>query len=180
MKQKDWSRSWLASLSAALLEELLEIRDLLFAEVRLLAEMGEQRAGFSQAVLSGPRGGIVLTRDFDAAVDFVNAYAPEHLEILTRDPFEVLGRIRNAGEVLLGSHTPVTLGNFALGPNAVLPTGGAARIAGPLSVLDFMKRSSVGYVTAHAYPEMAKHAGALARYEGFEGHALAVSPLRPA
>ena len=144
------------------------------------ARMGEQRAGFSQAVLSGPRGGIVLTRDFDAAVDFVNAYAPEHLEILTRDPFEVLGRIRNAGEVLLGSHTPVTLGNFALGPNAVLPTGGAARIAGPLSVLDFMKRSSVGYVTAHAYPEMAKHAGALARYEGFEGHALAVSPLRPA
>ncbi|MFO1057026.1 MAG: histidinol dehydrogenase [Dongiaceae bacterium] len=142
------------------------------------AEMGEQRAGFSAAVLGGPRGGIVLAPDLEAAVAFVNDYAPEHLEILSDDPFALLGRITNAGEILLGDHTPVTLGNFVLGPNAVLPTGGAAKTCSPLSVFDFMKRSSVGYVTAGAYPGLALQARRLATYEGFDGHANAVSPLR--
>jgi histidinol dehydrogenase len=142
------------------------------------AEMGAQRAGFSAAVLGGPRGGIVLTPDLDAALAFVNDYAPEHLEILSDDPFALLGRIENAGEILLGENTPVTLGNFVLGPNAVLPTGGAAKTCSPLSVFDFMKRSSVGYVTAGAYPGLARQARRLAIYEGFDGHANAVSPLR--
>jgi len=72
----------------------------------------------------------------------------------------------------------VPLGNFVLGPNAVLPTSGHARTCSPLSVFDFMKRSSIGYVTAVAYPGLAKHARVLATYEGFDGHANAVSPLR--
>ena len=142
------------------------------------SEMEPGRAQFSSAVLSGAHGGIVLTRDFDAAVEFVNAYAPEHLEILAAEPMVVLSRIRNAGEILLGQHTPVTLGNFVLGPNAVLPTGGAARTASPLSVFDFMKRSSIGYVTEAAYAELASHAHELARYEGFDGHARAVAEPR--
>jgi histidinol dehydrogenase len=141
-------------------------------------EMGEQRVQFSSAVLCGPRGGVVLAPDIAAAIDFVNDYAPEHLEILSSDPFALLGRIRHAGEILLGEHTPVTLGNFVLGPNAVLPTGGAARTGSPLSVFDFMKRTSVGYVTAAGYPTLARHARVLATYEGFDGHANAVSPLR--
>jgi histidinol dehydrogenase len=140
--------------------------------------MGAQRVGFSSAVLSGPAGGIVLARDMDDAVDFVNAYAPEHLEILGAEPFALLGRIRNAGEILLGDHTPVTLGNFVLGPNAVLPTNGAARTHSPLSTFDFMKRNSIGYVTAAGYSSLAPHAERLARYEGFEGHANAVSATR--
>jgi len=139
-------------------------------------KMGPRRVEFSSAVLGGPRGGVVLAPDFEAAVAFVNDYAPEHLEILTADPFACLGRIRNAGEILLGPHTPLTLGNFVLGPNAVLPTSGAARTVSPLSVFDFMKRSSVGYVTAPAYPGLARHARVLATYEGFDGHANAVSP----
>jgi histidinol dehydrogenase len=142
------------------------------------AEMEPGRARFSQAVLCGTHGGIVLTRDFDAAIGFVNEYAPEHLEILAAEPMVVLGRIRNAGEILLGERTPVTLGNFVLGPNAVLPTGGAAKTASPLSVFDFMKRSSVGYVTRPAYDGLARQAYELARYEGFDGHARAVSALR--
>jgi len=143
-------------------------------------EMQPQRAEFSRAVLTGAHGGIVLTRDFDAAIEFANAYAPEHLEILAADPMAVLGRIRNAGEVLLGPYTPITLGNFVLGPNAVLPTGGRARTASPLSVFDFMKRISVAQVTRAAYPGVAVPAEALARYEGFDGHARAVSVLRDA
>jgi len=141
-------------------------------------QMGEQRVAFSSAVLCGPRGGIVLAPDFDQAIAFVNDYAPEHLEILAREPFAYLGRIQNAGEILLGEHTPVPLGNFVLGPNAVLPTSGQARTCSPLSVFDFMKRSSIGYVTAGAYPGLARHARVLATYEGFDGHANAVSSLR--
>lgn len=142
------------------------------------AQMGERWAGHSQAVLGGSQGGIVVTRDMDTAIDFVNAYAPEHLQILGDDPFSYLGRINNAGEILLGDHTPGSLGNFVLGPNAVLPTSGAAMTHSALSVFDFMKRTSVAYVTKAGYPEMARHARVLARYEGFDGHANAVSPLR--
>jgi histidinol dehydrogenase len=140
--------------------------------------MGEQRRGYSAAVLGGPHGGVLLTPDMDSAYAFVNDYAPEHLLILGREPFQHMERIRNAGEILLGSHTPFTLGNFVLGPNAVLPTSGAARTVSPLSVHDFMKRTGVGYVTAAGYPTLAPMAETLARYEGFEGHANAVSAWR--
>jgi histidinol dehydrogenase len=140
--------------------------------------MPELRVGFSRTVLTGPRGGIVLTPSVEESYRFVNDYAPEHLEILSADPFVHLGHIRNAAEVLMGPHTPITLGNFVLGPNCVLPTSGWAKSFGPLSVTDFMKRSSVGYVTAPAYPELARHARVLADYEGFSAHANAVSEIR--
>jgi len=142
------------------------------------SRMTEQRAAFSQAVLKGPRGGIVLTRSVEESHDFINAYAPEHLEIQSSDPFRHLGRITEAAEILMGPYTPVTLGNFVLGPNAVLPTSRWARSCGPLSVTDFMKRSSIGYVTQPGYAELAQHARELARYEGFSSHENAVSALR--
>jgi histidinol dehydrogenase len=142
------------------------------------AEMTEQRAGFSRAVLCGKHGGVVLTQDFEAAVRFTNEFAPEHLEILAAEPMAVLGQITNAGEILLGRYTPITLANYLIGPNAVLPTNRAARTCSPLSVFDYMKRISVGYVTGPAYAGLAEHAGRFARYEGFDGHARAVSPVR--
>ena len=142
------------------------------------ARMGPQRVEFSEAVLNGPRGGIVLAPSIEEAYHFVNDYAPEHLEILSAEPFRHLGHITNAAEVLMGPYTPITLGNFVLGPNCVLPTGGWARSFGPLSVTDFMKRSSVGYVTSAAYRELARHARKLAEYEGFDSHANAVSEIR--
>ncbi|MFW5680963.1 MAG: histidinol dehydrogenase, partial [Pseudomonadota bacterium] len=135
------------------------------------ARLGAQRAAFSKTVLCGPRGGIVLAPDFDAALAFVNDYAPEHLEILADEPMAHLGRIENAAEVLLGRHTPITLGNFVIGVNCVLPTSGAARTWSALSVHDFQKRISVGHVTAQAYPAIAEQAHRLATYEGFDGHA---------
>jgi histidinol dehydrogenase len=142
------------------------------------ARMGAERVGYSAAVLGGPRGGVLLTPDIQSAYDFVNDYAPEHLEILGTEPFQHMSHIRNAGEILLGPHTPFTLGNFVIGPNAVLPTAGAARTVSPLSVLDYVKRSSIAYVTAAGYPLLAPQAEALARYEGFDGHANAVSDWR--
>lgn len=144
------------------------------------ARMTPQRVEFSRAVLTGSRGGIVLTRSVQESYDFINDYAPEHLEILSTEPFRHLGAITEAAEILMGSHTPVTIANFVLGPNAVLPTSRWARTCGPLSVTDFLKRSSIGYVTSAAYPELAGHARRLARYEGFSSHENAVSEMRDA
>jgi histidinol dehydrogenase len=144
------------------------------------ARMTEQRVAFSKAVLTGRCGGIVLTSSLEESYSFVNDYAPEHLEILSTDPFTHLGHITEAAEILMGPHTPVSIGNFGLGPNAVLPTSRWARTYGPLSVTDFVKRSSIGYVTASAYPEFARHARTLARYEGFSSHEHAVSDVRKA
>lgn len=142
------------------------------------AEMSEQRVAFSQAVLGGPAGGIALTQSIQDSYDFINEYAPEHLQILSQEPFEHLGEITEAAEVLMGPHTPITIANFCLGPNAVLPTSRGARTWGPLSVSDFMRRSSVGYVTAKGYPDLADNARRLAEYEGFSSHANAVGPMR--
>jgi histidinol dehydrogenase len=142
------------------------------------ARMTEQRVAFSTAVLTGKTGGIILTSSVEESYAFVNSYAPEHLEILSTEPYDHLGRITEASEILLGQHTPCSIGNFGLGPNAVLPTSRWARTYGPLSVTDFVKRSSIGYVTAAGFPLLAGHAHTLALYEGFSSHALAVSPLR--
>jgi histidinol dehydrogenase len=143
------------------------------------AQMTEQRVAFSRTVLTGGKtGGIILTSSVEESYDFVNAYAPEHLEILSTEPYDHLGKITEASEILLGQHTPCSIGNFGLGPNAVLPTSRWARTYGPLSVTDFVKRSSIGYVTAAGFPLLAGHAHELAIYEGFSSHALAVSDLR--
>lgn len=141
-------------------------------------QMGAQRAGFSSAVLSGRFGGIVLAPGEDAAIAFVNDYAAEHLQVLAKEPFRYLGKLEHAGEILLGEHTPTTLGNYVIGPNHVLPTNRWARTASAVSVFDFLKRTSIAYVTSAGYPELARHAHTLATYEGFVGHANAVSGLR--
>lgn len=141
-------------------------------------QMGEQRVLFSSTVLGGPRGGVILARDEDDAIAFCNEYAPEHLEVLAKEPFAYLGCLDNAGEILLGEYTPVTLGNYVAGPSHVLPTSGWARTASAVSVFDFLKRNSVVHVTRKGYPELAKHAHTLATYEGFEAHANAVSGTR--
>jgi len=140
--------------------------------------LGETRRSFSQTVLCGPLGGIVLAPDEAGCIRFINDYAPEHLMIHSGEPFKYLGAIQHAGEILLGQNTPISLGNYVLGPNAVLPTSGAARIHSPLCVHDFLKMTGIGYVTSDAYDLLAKHAHKLAVYEGFDGHALAVSALR--
>ncbi len=154
------------------------VDEALAALPHLWAKMTEQRVAFSAAVLTGKTGGIILTSSLEESYAFINAYAPEHLEILSTEPYDHLGRITEAAEILLGQHTPCSIGNFGLGPNAVLPTSRWARTYGPLSVTDFVKRSSVGYVTAAGFPLLAGHAHTLALYEGFSSHALAVSPLR--
>jgi histidinol dehydrogenase len=156
--------------------------DIVDAALRALPEyfalMSPERARFAEAVLKGPQGGVMLCPDAESAVAFINDYAPEHLQIMSREPMSWLGAFQHAGEILLGEYTPSTLGNFVLGPNHVLPTGGWAKTASALSVFDFMKRTSLGHVTRDGFERLAPYARVIARYEGFDAHANAVSSLR--
>ena len=141
-------------------------------------KQNETLAGYSSTVLSGMRGGVVLADSPEAAYAFINDYAPEHCQVLSKVPYEHLSHIRNASEILLGEHAAGSIANYMMGPNCVLPTSAAARTHSPLGVHDFMKTCSVGHMTAKGYTEMAPHTHRFATYEGFDGHANAVSELR--
>jgi histidinol dehydrogenase len=145
---------------------------------QLLAKMSAGRAKFASKVLGGRSGGIVLASSADQAIDFINDYAPEHLQVLSKNPFDYLSRIHNAAEILLGEHVPSSIANYVMGPNAVLPTSGAAKFGSPLGVHDFMKTTSIGHLTAAGFDELSAHAYRFAKYEGFDAHANAVSALR--
>jgi len=119
-------------------------------------------------------GGVILTDSLEESIAFVNEYAPEHMEVMTEKPFDILPKIKNAGEILLGDYTPVTLCNYLLGPNAILPTGGFAKTVSSVSVFDFLKRSSIGYATKDGFEAVRKKAEVFATAEGFDTHALAV------
>jgi histidinol dehydrogenase len=138
-----------------------------------IQELPAERRSFVEAVFNN-YGGIVLTESLDASIQFVNDYAPEHLEVLTLEPFALLPRLKNAGEILLGPGTPITLCNFVLGPNAILPTGSFAKSYSGVSVHDFLKRSSFGYVTPDGFSRLKDAAGHFAEIEGFAAHAMAV------
>ncbi len=138
-----------------------------------LEKISEKRRNFVSTVLS-TYGGAIITNSLEESIEFVNEYAPEHMEVITEKPFEVLPKIKNAGEILLGDYTPVTLCNFVLGPNAILPTGQSAKTYSSVSVLDFLKRSSVGYASRDGFNMVRDYAYKFAKVEGFDTHGLAV------
>lgn len=138
-----------------------------------LEKLSEKRRSFIETNFT-TYGGIILTNSLEESIDFVNDYAPEHMEVMTKNPFDTLPLIKNAGEILLGDYTPVTLCNFVLGPNAILPTGGFAKTYSSVSVMDFLKRSSVGYASKDGFNKVRDYAYRFATVEGFETHALAV------
>ena len=116
----------------------------------------------------------MLASDMDDAIRFVNEFAPEHLQIMTINPRELLERILTAGEALLGRFTPGTLANYSIGPNAILPTSGFGRTASALSVRDFTRKMSFAEVTEEGFMAMAPNTLILADYEGFPAHAEAL------
>lgn len=138
-----------------------------------IAELPEWRRAFVNNVLSN-YGGVLLTNSLEESIQFVNDYAPEHLEVLTRDPFVTLGKLKNAGEILLGHYTPIPTANYCLGLNAILPTGGFARSFSSVSVWDFLKRSGVGYLSEEGYKRLQGITTTLADYEDFPAHAMAI------
>lgn len=116
-------------------------------------------------------GMIVLTSDLTAAIDISNKIAPEHLEICVDNPFDYLSKIKNAGSIFLGKYCPEALGDYFAGPNHTLPTSGTARFSSPLSVDDFIKKSSFTYYTKDALSKVYEDIAAFAEEEGLSAHA---------
>ncbi len=120
-------------------------------------------------------GAVIVLAELAAAPALIDRIAPEHLELAVADPEALAARVRNAGAVFLGRHTPEVIGDYVAGPNHVLPTGRSARFSSGLSVLDFMKCSSRIACTAAGLEAVGAAAVALARAEGLDAHALAVA-----
>ena len=119
-------------------------------------------------------GGIVVVETLAHGVELANEYAPEHLCLMVRDPWALLGQVRHAGAVFLGEESHETLGDYVAGPSHVMPTGGSARFASPLVVRDFLKEISVIALGAEAARGLEAAARTLALAEGLDGHARAV------
>jgi len=132
----------------------------------------ERREILEKALADG--GLIIIARDLEEAMALANRYAPEHLELMVADPLAWLGRVRHAGAVFLGGYTPVALGDYAAGPNHVLPTGGTARFASALGVDAFLKRINVLSCDREGFGRLAPAVALLAEVEGLPAHAAAV------
>jgi len=120
------------------------------------------------------KGALIVTRDLDEAIALAEEIAPEHLEVMTRRPEKIAARLRNAGAIFLGDHSPAPLGDYMAGPNHVLPTGGSARFFSPLGTYDFVKRTSIVAASPRALRTLAPAVETLAKLEGYDAHAAAV------
>ncbi|MDA1055089.1 MAG: histidinol dehydrogenase [Planctomycetota bacterium] len=141
---------------------------------KFVAKLPKWRREFVEQVLEN-YGGILITPSLDASFDFVNDYAPEHMELQVDDAFRYIGRIQNAGEVLLGPYTPISIANYCLGVNAILPTGAFAKSFSSVTIDDFIKKTSIAYLNREGYERLKGATEALANHEGFPAHALAIS-----
>ena len=117
---------------------------------------------------------ILIARDIEQAIDFVNEYAPEHLEILTEEPFVTLKKIKNAGSIFMGPFSPIPVGDYASGTNHVLPTGQAARVFSGLSVDDFIKKPTFQYLSKDGLSSLKDTVVTLAEAEGLPLHARTI------
>ncbi|KAF0208432.1 MAG: histidinol [Actinobacteria bacterium] len=149
-----------------------ELPDAVDAALELLLE-DSPRADVIRRSLTD-NGVVVICPDVDVALAAANMIAPEHLEVMMAEPLELLGSIRNAGAIFLGPWTPESVGDYIAGPNHVLPTGGTARFSSPLSVDDFVKKSSVLSYSLEGLEMDGPTAMVIAQAEGLEAHARAI------
>jgi histidinol dehydrogenase len=155
----------LVSTSAQLAEEVCEIINRQIEELPRRDIIKEALSRHSAVLVAG---------SFEEAVDFGNEYAPEHLQIVTAEPFAVLPRIKHAGSIFLGPYAPVPVGDYASGTNHVLPTGQCARMFSGLSVDDFIKKPTFQYLTKDGLSRLKDTVTTLAEAEGLYMHARAV------
>ncbi|MCF6173020.1 MAG: histidinol dehydrogenase [Campylobacteraceae bacterium] len=120
------------------------------------------------------RGAIIITKDISEAINLMNEIAPEHLEIMCENAMEILPKIKHAGAIFLGSYTPEPIGDYIAGPNHTLPTGGTAKFYSPLSVDNFIKKSSIISMSKAGINEIGKECALLAKTEGLGAHAASV------
>ena len=157
---------------------------LVTASERLAAAVDEElarlvpatkHAGRITTALTGPQSGTVLVDDLEAGLAVVDAYAPEHLEIQTRDAENLARRVRNAGAIFVGAYSPVSLGDYCAGSNHVLPTGGCARHSGGLSVQTYLRGIHVVHYDEVALRDVAGHIVTLADVEDLPAHGEAIT-----
>lgn len=159
---------------SVLVTDSTELADAVTAAVerRAAATKHSERVG---EALTGRQSAIVLVDDVDAGLRVVDAYAAEHLEVITADAPQVAARVRNAGAIFVGTHSPVSLGDYVAGSNHVLPTGGSAAHSSGLSVQSFLRGIHVVEYSAQALAEVAPHVVALAEAEDLPAHGEAVT-----
>ena len=119
-------------------------------------------------------GMVIVVEDINQAIDYINAIAPEHLQLSLKHPDAVLDKVQHAGAIFLGSYTPEAIGDYVAGPSHVLPTSGTARFSSGLSVFDFLKRISLIGCDQTAFTHLAETAACLAEEEGLGAHALSI------
>jgi histidinol dehydrogenase len=175
---------WIAADLLAQAEHDAAAQAILITDDAALAESVEKAVAAQLATL--PRGSIagaswrefgaiLLVRDLDEAIPLVDALAPEHLEIETADAERLAGKIRNAGAIFVGAHTPEAIGDYVAGSNHVLPTARSARFSSGLGVLDFMKRTSILKCGPEQLAALGPAAIALGHAEGLDAHARSVA-----
>lgn len=120
------------------------------------------------------RGAVIVTKDMEEAIFLMNQIAPEHLEIVTEHPFDLLPYIRHAGAIFMGAYTPEPIGDYIAGPNHTLPTGGTAKFYSPLGVENFLKRSSIISMSKQGMNEIGEACALLAHTEGLGAHEASV------
>lgn len=120
------------------------------------------------------RGAIIVASSMEEALELMNEIAPEHLEVMTKNPFELLPFIKHAGAIFLGENTPEPIGDYMAGPNHTLPTGSTAKFYSPLNVENFMKKSSIINFSKNAINELGEACALLADTEGLTAHAKSV------
>jgi histidinol dehydrogenase len=181
---RDANPTWIAADLLAQAEHDAAAQAILITDDKALADqvaaaVETQLASLPRGSIAGDSwrdfGAVILVRDLDEAVPLVDAIAPEHLQIETRDAEGLAARVRNAGAIFLGHHTPEAIGDYVAGSNHVLPTARSARFSSGLGVLDFMKRTSILKLDADGLAALGPAAIALGRAEGLEAHARSVA-----
>ncbi len=120
------------------------------------------------------RGAIIVVKDIDEACNLMNELAPEHLELMVENPFDLLPKIKHAGAIFMGSFTPEAIGDYVAGPNHTLPTGGTAKFYSPLGVENFMKKTSIISMSKRGIDEIGEACVLLAKTEGLDAHQKSV------
>jgi len=158
--------------SSILITPSLEIAQKTREQVFVWLEKLERKAIAEVSIRE--RGAIIVTKDMDEAISLMNQIAPEHLEIMTAHPFDLLPHIRHAGAIFMGSYTPEPIGDYVAGPNHTLPTGGTAKFYSPLGVENFLKRSSIISMSKKGIEEIGEACALLAQTEGLGAHEASV------
>jgi histidinol dehydrogenase len=146
-------------------------RDVMEAMRRQLASLKRRKIAYTSL---NRRGAILIVRNLEQAMALANRIAPEHLELCVKNPVSLVKKLKHAGAVFLGPHTPEAIGDYLAGPNHILPTAGTARFSSPLGVEDFIKRTNLVSFTRRALRRFEKDVKRFSEWEGLEGHSQAV------